>query len=62
MDLKKFEKEIADDLAPTAEMQIGETDVQQLAKDTDFGGRSTEGLAGKVRVGCRAAVPSTSIR
>jgi len=26
----------------------GDTDVQQLAKDTDFGGRSTTGLAGKV--------------
>ena len=48
MDLKKLEKEIVEDLAPTAEMQIGETDVMQLVKDTDFGGRSTAGFAGKV--------------
>jgi TRAP transporter 4TM/12TM fusion protein len=48
---RKFEEKLEkleDDLAPTAEMQLGDTDVQQLAKDTDFGGRSTEGLAGKV--------------
>jgi TRAP-type uncharacterized transport system fused permease subunit len=43
-DLKKLEGE----LAPTAEMQLGETDVQQLVKDTDLGGRSTVGLAGTV--------------
>jgi hypothetical protein len=29
-------------LMPTAEMQLGETDVKQLVKDADFGGRSTE--------------------
>ncbi len=29
-------------------MQLGETDVLQLVKDTDFGGRSTAGFAGKV--------------
>ncbi len=44
MDSKKIEEA----LAPTAETQLGDTDVQQLAKDTDFGGRSTQGLAGKV--------------
>jgi len=32
-------------------MELGETDVQQLVKDTDFGGRSTAGFAGKVMVG-----------
>jgi hypothetical protein len=30
------------ELMPTAEMQLGETDVKQLVKDADFGGRSTE--------------------
>ncbi|MGB2816873.1 MAG: TRAP transporter permease [Burkholderiaceae bacterium] len=32
-------------------MQLGETDVMQLVKDTDFGGRSTAGFAGKVMLG-----------
>jgi len=37
---------IEEELAPTAEMQLGDSEVQQLAKDTDFGGRSTAGPAG----------------
>jgi TRAP transporter 4TM/12TM fusion protein len=41
-------KKIEEGLAPTAEMQLGETDVKQLVKDADVGGRSTEGFAGKV--------------
>ncbi len=51
MDKNKLEKELGkleEELAPTAEMQLGETDVQQLVKDSDFGGRSTEGVVGKV--------------
>ena len=51
MDKKKLEQELVkleEELAPTAEMQLGETDVLQLVKDTDFGGRSTAGFAGKV--------------
>ena len=43
MDNKKLEddlRKLEGDLAPTAEMQLGETDVQQLVKDTDLGGRS----------------------
>ena len=51
MDNKKLEddlRKLEGDLAPTAEMQLGETDVQQLVKDTDLGGRSTVGLAGTV--------------
>jgi len=51
VDLKKLEKEIVEELAPTAEMQIGETDVHQLAKDADLGGRSTAGWLGAVMVG-----------
>jgi TRAP transporter 4TM/12TM fusion protein len=50
VDLKKLEEEIVEELAPTAEMQIGETDVQQLAKDADLGGRSTAGWIGAVMV------------
>ena len=37
-----------EELGPTAEMQLGATDVEQLVKDADFGGRSTAGLAGKL--------------
>ena len=51
MDKNKLEQELTkleEDLRPTAEMQLGETDVLQLVKDTDFGGRSTAGFAGKV--------------
>ncbi len=51
MDPKKLERELEkleEELSPTAEMQLGETDVMQLVKDTDFGGRSTAGFAGKV--------------
>ena len=47
MDGKKIEEQ----LAPTAEMQLGESDVKQLVKDTDLGGRSTTGFAGKVMLG-----------
>ena len=43
MDHKKLE----DDVAPTAEMQLGEIDqVKQLVVDADLGGRSTVGLHG----------------
>jgi TRAP transporter 4TM/12TM fusion protein len=51
VDKNKLEKELTkleEELAPTAEMQLGDTDVQQLVKDSDFGGRSTEGFVGKV--------------
>jgi TRAP transporter 4TM/12TM fusion protein len=51
VDKKKLEQELVkleEELGPTAEMQLGETDVLQLVKDTDFGGRSTAGFAGKV--------------
>ena len=42
-------KELEDKIAPTAEMQLGETDrVKQLVVDADLGGRSTVGLHGKV--------------
>ena len=58
MDKKKLEAELEqglekleEELSPTAEMELGETDVHQLVKDTDFGGRSTAGFAGKVMVG-----------
>ncbi len=44
MDKDKLGK-IEEELGPTAEMQLGETDVQQLVKDTDFGGRSNAGFA-----------------
>jgi len=37
---------IEEELAPTAEMQLGDSEVQRLAKDTDFGGRSTDGPVG----------------
>ena len=47
MDSNKIEEQ----LAPTAEMQLGESDVKQLVKDTDLGGRSTTGFAGKVMLG-----------
>jgi TRAP transporter 4TM/12TM fusion protein len=47
VDNKKLEEE----LMPTAALQLGETDVQQLVKDTDFGGRSTAGFAGMVMLG-----------
>jgi TRAP transporter 4TM/12TM fusion protein len=47
VDNRKLEEE----LGPTAEMQLGETDVQQLVKDADFGGRSTAGVAGLVMLG-----------
>jgi TRAP transporter 4TM/12TM fusion protein len=50
VDLKKLEEEIVEELAPTAEMQIGGTDVHQLAKDADLGGRSTAGWLGAVMV------------
>jgi len=50
VDLKKLEEEIVEELAPTAEMQIGGTDVHQLAKDADLGGRSTAGWIGAVMV------------
>ncbi len=39
-------KQLEDDLAPTAEMQLAEADVQQIVKDADFGGRSNAGFAG----------------
>jgi len=44
-------KKIEEDLQPTAEMQLGEADVQQLVKDTDLGGRSNVGVAGALMVG-----------
>ena len=54
MDKNKLESELGkleEELSPTAEMQLGEADVQQLVKDTDFGGRSTAGFAGAVMLG-----------
>jgi len=50
VDKKKLE-ELEEELSPTAAMELGETDVQQLVKDADFGGRSTVGFAGKVMLG-----------
>ncbi len=47
MDKNKFEA-IEEELAPTAELQLGAADVRQLVQDTDFGGRSTAGFAGKM--------------
>ena len=44
-------KGLEDDVAPTAEMQLGETDVKQLVVDADLGGRSTVGLHGQVLLG-----------
>lgn len=44
-------KKIEEDLQPTAEMQLGEGDVQQLVKDTDLGGRSSVGFAGALMLG-----------
>ena len=41
-------KHIEEELGPTAEMQLGEDEVQQLAKDADLGGRSSVGFAGAV--------------
>ena len=51
MDPKKIEEQlekIEEELGPTAEMQLGETDVQQLVKDADLGGRTTTGWIGGV--------------
>jgi len=42
--IKKTEEE----LGPTAELELGETDVSQLAKDTDLGGRTATGWIGAV--------------
>jgi TRAP transporter 4TM/12TM fusion protein len=39
---------IEEELAPTAELQLGAAAVRQLVQDTDFGGRSTAGFAGTV--------------
>ena len=48
MDHKKLE----DNVAPTAEMQLGEIDqVKQLVVDADLGGRSTVGLHGNLMLG-----------
>ena len=45
-------KKLEDDIAPTAEMQLGELDqVKQLVVDADLGGRSTVGIHGKVMLG-----------
>ena len=44
-------KGLEDNVAPTAEMQLGETDVKQLVVDADLGGRSTVGLHGQVLLG-----------
>ena len=45
-------KKLEDNVAPTAEMQLGELDqVKQLVVDADLGGRSTVGLHGKVMLG-----------
>ncbi len=42
-------EKLEDKIAPTAEMQLGETDrVKQLVVDADLGGRATVGLHGKV--------------
>ena len=58
MDKKKLEarleqklEALEEELSPTAEMRLADTDVQQLVKDTDFGGRSTAGFVGKVMLG-----------
>jgi TRAP transporter 4TM/12TM fusion protein len=54
MDNKKLEDELIkleEDIGPTAEMQLGETDVQQLAKDADLGGRTTTGVHGVLMIG-----------
>jgi TRAP transporter 4TM/12TM fusion protein len=54
VDKNKIETELGkleEELSPTAEMQLGDSDVQQLVKDTDFGGRSTAGFAGMVMLG-----------
>jgi TRAP transporter 4TM/12TM fusion protein len=45
---EQIDEKIEDVLAPTAEPELAETDVQQLAKDTDLGGRTTEGWIGAV--------------
>ena len=50
MDNKKLE-----DVAPTAEMQLGEDKIKQLVVDADLGGRSDVGIHGKL------IVPSPSI-
>ena len=45
-------EKLEDKIAPTAEMQLSETDrVKQLVVDADLGGRSTVGLHGKVMLG-----------
>ena len=45
-------KKLKDNVAPSAEMQLGEVDaVKQLVVDADLGGRSTSGLHGKVMLG-----------
>jgi TRAP transporter 4TM/12TM fusion protein len=54
VDNKKLKEEIEkleEELGPTAEMQLGETDVERLAKDSDLGGRTATGWLGTVMVG-----------
>jgi TRAP transporter 4TM/12TM fusion protein len=49
VDKNKLESELVkleEELSPTAEMQLGESDVQQLVKDADVGGRSIPGFVG----------------
>jgi len=49
VDKNKLESELGkleEELSPTAEMQLGESDVQQLVKDADVGGRSIPGFVG----------------
>jgi TRAP transporter 4TM/12TM fusion protein len=41
-------KKSEEDLGPTAELELAEVDVAQLAKDTDLGGRVTTGWIGAV--------------
>ena len=50
-------KRLEDNVAPTAEMQLGElTQVKQLVVDADLGGRSTLDFHGKVMLQCRPGV------
>jgi TRAP transporter 4TM/12TM fusion protein len=47
-DGKDLEEKVEEVVLPTAEMQLGQDEVLQIAKDADLGGRTTEGAIGKL--------------
>ena len=46
--IREIEEKVEEVVAPTAEMQLGQDEVLQIAKDADLGGRTTEGAIGKL--------------